>query len=29
MRVHCVVHESFETAGAYLKRAEDRGYTHS
>lgn len=29
MRVHFVVHESFESAGAYLKWAEDRGYTIS
>lgn len=26
MRVHFVVHESFESAGAYLQWAEDRGY---
>ena len=29
MRVHFVIHESFESAGAYLKWAEDRGYTIS
>ncbi|HCI3207120.1 TPA: glutamine amidotransferase, partial [Salmonella enterica] len=29
MRVHFVVHESFESAGAYLKWAEDRGYAIS
>lgn len=29
MRVHFVVHESFESAGAYLKWAEDRGYAVS
>lgn len=27
MRVHFVIHESFESAGAYLPWAESRGYT--
>ena len=29
MRVHFVIHESFESAGAYLPWAESRGYTIS
>lgn len=29
MRIHFVVHESFESTGAYLQWAEDRGYAIS